>query len=136
LALCTGQQIIFAHARPPQLEHSVNAPLNREPPVKELISSFITTKGAYDRNHGPTPHLDSDQHRVMVDGAVVTPLELSISILQALPQHSVTCALQCAGNRRHTMRTLLKEVVSYALFMIDCYLLSCVRTALTGEMVR
>ena len=25
-------------------------------------------------------------------------------------QHSVTCALQCAGNRRHAMRTRLKEV--------------------------
>lgn len=25
-------------------------------------------------------------------------------------QHEVTCALECAGNRRHTMRTLIKEV--------------------------
>ena len=25
-------------------------------------------------------------------------------------QHEVTCALQCAGNRRHTMRTFIKEV--------------------------
>ena len=25
-------------------------------------------------------------------------------------QHEVVCALQCAGNRRHSMRTLLKEV--------------------------
>lgn len=25
-------------------------------------------------------------------------------------QYEVTCALECAGNRRHTMRTLLKEV--------------------------
>lgn len=26
------------------------------------------------------------------------------------PQHEIECALQCAGNRRHTMRTMLKEV--------------------------
>jgi sulfite oxidase len=30
--------------------------------------------------------------------------------LKSLPQHNVICALQCAGNRRHTMRTKLKEV--------------------------
>jgi sulfite oxidase len=36
---------------------------------------------------------------------------LSILDLQeGLVQHSVVCALQCAGNRRHTMRTKIKEV--------------------------
>ena len=86
--------------------------MNREPPIQELISSFITIKGAYDRNHGPTPHLDVERHRVVVDGGVNTPLELTVVELQTMAQHTVTCALQCAGNRRHTMRTLLKEVVS------------------------
>lgn len=38
-------------------------------------------------------------------------MSLSIHELSnAFPQHTVTCALQCAGNRRHTMRSLLKEV--------------------------
>jgi sulfite oxidase len=37
-------------------------------------------------------------------------LSLSIDDLKGLPQHSIICALQCAGNRRHTMRTKLKEV--------------------------
>lgn len=38
-------------------------------------------------------------------------LELSREQLQNdYVQHDVACALQCAGNRRHTMRTLLKEV--------------------------
>lgn len=46
-----------------------------------------------------------------VDGAVKNKTELSLSQLQNdYPQHEVACALQCAGNRRHTMRTLLKEV--------------------------
>lgn len=76
-----------------------------------INQSFITEKGAYDRNHGPIPHIDRDSHLVKVDGAVHNPLSLSIRELSNdFPQHTVTCALQCAGNRRHTMRTLLKEV--------------------------
>ena len=86
-------------------------PLNREPPLADLISSFITTKDGYDRNHGAIPHLDASTHHVRVDGAVENILDLSISELQAnYTQHTVVCALQCAGNRRHTMRTQLKEV--------------------------
>jgi sulfite oxidase len=72
-------------------------------------NSFITTEG-YDRNHGPIPHLDASTHKVSINGLVDNELELSVEDLKALPQHSVICALQCAGNRRHTMRTKLKEV--------------------------
>ncbi|KAF2269351.1 sulfite oxidase-like protein [Lojkania enalia] len=94
-----------------QLEYSVEEPLNREPELEKLISSFITKEGeGYDRNHGPIPHLDATSHCVTIYGLVKKELSLSISDLQALPQHSVICALQCAGNRRHTMRTKLKEV--------------------------
>lgn len=111
----------------PKQDYTVDSPLNREPPVEKLISryvniasdsriqltfqSFITEKGAYNRNHGPIPYLDHETYRVKVDGAVHNPMFLSIHELSnAFPQHTVTCALQCAGNRRHTMRTLLKEV--------------------------
>ena len=86
-------------------------PLNREPPVSELVSTFYTSpKNGYDRNHGMIPSIDASKHTVQVDGAVTHPLSLSISDLRSLPQHTVVCALQCAGNRRHTMRTHLKEV--------------------------
>lgn len=48
---------------------------------------------------------------VKVDGAVKKELSLSVKDLKArYKQHEVTCALQCAGLRRHTMRTFLKEV--------------------------
>ncbi|KAJ9316588.1 hypothetical protein DTO271D3_3095 [Paecilomyces variotii] len=95
-----------------KIEYSVDKPLNKEPPVKKLISSFITPEdAAYDRNHGPIPHLAGEKHRVVVDGIVSRPLSLSMEDLRTkYPQHEVICALQCAGNRRHTMRTLLKEV--------------------------
>ncbi|CAA9963087.1 Sulfite oxidase protein [Pyrenophora teres f. maculata] len=75
----------------------------------DVYYSFITEDG-YDRNHGPIPQINPNTHKVSVIGLVDNELSLSIADLQALPQHTVICALQCAGNRRHTMRTKLKEV--------------------------
>lgn len=86
-------------------------PLNREPELEELIGSFITHKNGYDRNHSMVPTINVNQHRVRINGAVENTLDLSIADLKNdFEQHSVVCALQCAGNRRHTMRTKLKEV--------------------------
>lgn len=87
-------------------------PLNREPDLQRLVQSFITSADdGYDRNHCLNPSIDAKTHRVTVDGAVQTSLSLSIENLQSdYDQHSVVCALQCAGNRRHTMRTSIKEV--------------------------
>lgn len=89
-------------------------PLNREPEPASLTASFLTDISVrpYDRNHCPIPaSLDASVHRVRVNGLVDDPLDLSISELHNdFPQHDVTCLLQCAGNRRHTMRTLQKEV--------------------------
>ena len=80
-------------------------------PLTIVYHSFLTTKGAYDRNHGPIPHLDADTHLVSINGEVNNPITLTVSQLRNdFPQHEVISALQCAGNRRHTMRTLLKEV--------------------------
>jgi sulfite oxidase len=73
------------------------------------VGSFITEDG-YDRNHGPIPYIDPQTHTVAIKGLVNHQLSLSVKDLQDLPQHTVICALQCAGNRRHTMRTKLKEV--------------------------
>ncbi|KAL3463649.1 Oxidoreductase, molybdopterin-binding domain-containing protein [Aspergillus heterothallicus] len=95
-----------------QTEYSVENPLNREPSVKELVSRFITPGSiSYDRNHGPVPHVEACTHIVTVDGLVPSPLRLTVEELATkFPQHEVCCALECAGNRRHTMRTMLKEV--------------------------
>ncbi|RHZ53425.1 putative sulfite oxidase [Aspergillus thermomutatus] len=95
-----------------QVEYSVDKPLNREPSVKKLVASFLTPADiSFDRNHGPIPHLSADSHRVQVDGLVSNPLALSVhQLAREFPQHEVVCALACAGNRRHTMRTMLKEV--------------------------
>jgi len=88
-------------------------PLNQEPPIDKLMSSFITSHG-YDRNHGPLPsadQIDEAAYRVTVGGLVNNTLSLSIAELRdSFPQYEVVCALQCAGNRRHDMRTTVKEV--------------------------
>ncbi|EGP85168.1 unnamed protein product [Zymoseptoria tritici ST99CH_3D1] len=87
-------------------------PLNREPSPPELISQFFTpSSSAYDRNHSAVPELDASTHVVKVDGNVSKTLSLSVKDLKEnFTQHEVVCALQCAGNRRHTMRTKIKEV--------------------------
>ena len=83
--------------------HSVAHPLNREPPPAELVRAFLTPPAlAYDRNHGPLPHL-AGAHTIRVGGVPGTAA-LTLADLRALPQHTVTAALQCAGNRRATMR--------------------------------
>ncbi|KAF3926769.1 hypothetical protein ABW21_db0208219 [Orbilia brochopaga] len=93
-----------------QFDGTVEKPLNREPSPETLVETFISDKDVYDRNHGPIPHIDASKHILHVDGAVAHPLEIPIAYLESLPQHTVVAALQCAGNRRHTMRTKEKEV--------------------------
>ena len=85
-------------------------PLNREPELQQLASCFLTPVGeAYDRNHCIHPELDGSAHHIRIDGAVNKPLELSRDDLRNdFEQHTVVCALQCAGNRRHTMRTKVR----------------------------
>lgn len=87
------------------------APLNSEPQTQQLISSFITKDHCFNRNHCLLPSIEDEQHRIRIDGMVKQKAELSMSDLRTrFQQHSVTCVLQCAGNRRHTMRTHIKEV--------------------------
>lgn len=77
-------------------------------------TSFITKSDNYDRNHGPIQHKIGTDHRVTVDGEGFVSRTLNLTVGQLLedfPQHRVTCTLQCAGNRRHTMRTRIKEVL-------------------------
>ncbi|EMC93949.1 hypothetical protein BAUCODRAFT_215892 [Baudoinia panamericana UAMH 10762] len=87
-------------------------PLNREPHLQDLVSKFLTpVDEGYDRNHGIHPNIDGSTHVVTIDGSVHRELKLLVKDLQNdFKQHDVVCALQCAGNRRHTMRTKIHEV--------------------------
>ena len=61
----------------------------------------------------------------MVDGLVSKPLNLTVAqLVEDFPQHMVTCTLQCAGNRRHTMRTRIKEVLGVDWF--DGAVMNCI----------
>ncbi|KAF1991151.1 putative sulfite oxidase [Aulographum hederae CBS 113979] len=87
------------------------APLNRAPEMEELVSSYLTRTNGYERNHCILPQI-SESHTLHITGAPIrTPLSLNRNdLLTSFPQHTVLSALQCAGNRRHSMRTLMKEV--------------------------
>ncbi|KAK5312875.1 hypothetical protein LTR93_011146 [Exophiala xenobiotica] len=111
---------------------TVEKPVNREPDVNQLVQSFLTpsapkgdsdsqTAGvAYDRNHGPIQHIDLSQHRLTIRSDPIDRSDivsrklnqvLSVDDLKTkFRQHTVRCALQCAGNRRHEMRSRVKEV--------------------------
>ena len=125
-------------------EGSHEDPVNREPPVAELVSGHVvrakqtnandltttsfltcTKKKTYDRNHGSIQHHNADTHEVIIDGLVHQELKLTVRDLEkTFPQHKVTCALQCAGNRRHSMRTRIKEVSGVDWF--DAAVMNCV----------
>jgi sulfite oxidase len=79
--------------------------------AKSFLCSFITVKDGYDRNHSTIPQINPLSHRLKITGLVEHELSLSIDDLRTkFEQHEVLACLQCAGNRRHTMRTRIKEV--------------------------
>lgn len=51
--------------------------------------------------HSPIPHLRATDHTVQITGQVSSSTRLTIEDLASFPQHTVLCALQCAGNRRY-----------------------------------
>ena len=75
-------------------------PQNLEGPFSEF-SSFITpTEQLFVRSHFPAPAVDPKTHRLRVEGAVETPLDLSVADLMALPAVTRPLTLECAGNGR------------------------------------
>ena len=87
-------------SEPELLVHS-KSPFNAETTAKQL-ASFITPRTAfYIRSHGDIPTPDAATYRLIIDGNVARPLELSLQQLRGdFAQHDVTVTLQCAGNRR------------------------------------
>ncbi len=82
------------------LVHS-KAPMNAEPPLPDLVRSWVTpVESFFIRSHGNTPEINADSFRLSVEGLVETPLRLSQAELSRFEQHAVTATLTCAGNRR------------------------------------
>lgn len=77
------------------------SPHNAEPALADLLGGWITpVEHFYVRSHAPIPEVDLKLFRVVVDGLVERPLELSVAELSDLPQVESTATLTCAGNRR------------------------------------
>lgn len=77
-------------------------PFNAEPPLKQLIESYVTpTEVFFKRNHGPIPLIEEKEHMVTVEGLVPRQLKLSVKqIKENYKKKRILAALQCAGNRR------------------------------------
>src|SRR5205085_6383917 len=52
------------------------------------------------RSHFPAPELDAAAWKLRIEGAVETPLELSLDELQAMRPTTLTAVMECAGNGR------------------------------------
>lgn len=94
------------------LVHS-NAPMNAEPPLPDLVRSWVTpVESFFIRSHGNTPEINAESFRVSVEGLVENPVTLSLAELGRFEQHAVTATLTCAGNRRseHSRTKAVKGV--------------------------
>ncbi|XP_063690651.1 sulfite oxidase-like [Bolinopsis microptera] len=80
-------------------------PYNAEPPLNILADNFITPNDLfYVRNHHPVPEIEPEDYELQIEGVgFEEPVNLTLSDLQEMEQHTVTAAIQCAGNRRADM---------------------------------
>lgn len=77
-------------------------PLNAGTPLDCLQRDFLTPSDLFFvRTHGSIPLIDRDTYRLVVNGLVQHPLELSLlDLLKQFPQRTLTATLVCAGSRR------------------------------------
>jgi DMSO/TMAO reductase YedYZ molybdopterin-dependent catalytic subunit len=74
--------------------------LDAETPL-ELLTDYLTPNDLFFVRHHWVPTIvDPSTYRLDIDGEVDQPQRLSLDDLRRLPQTSVTCVLQCAGNGR------------------------------------
>jgi len=67
-------------------------------PLQDL-SGIITPNGLFfNRNHGGTPHIDPNQHRLMIHGLVEKPIVLTMDQLKKYPNVSRIHFLECPAN--------------------------------------
>jgi DMSO/TMAO reductase YedYZ molybdopterin-dependent catalytic subunit len=81
-------------------------PFNAETAHPALASSITPSGAHYVRCNFDVPEVAGAQHLIAVEGAVADAFTLAAGELEALPQHSVTVTLECAGNGRLAMAPL------------------------------
>ena len=57
----------------------------------------------YVRNHLPVPDVDVNEYELEITGLDVKESTLTLDDIKKFPKHTVTVAIQCAGNRRSEM---------------------------------
>ncbi len=72
-------------------------PLNAETPLERQIGVITPASRHYVRDHFARPRAPE---RLVIDGAVRTPLQLDLDDLRSLPRRSLVVTLECAGNGR------------------------------------
>jgi len=89
----------------PNVEVIREDPYNAESPAESLRESVTPTRNAYVRTNFGIPDVPSD-HTIRIEGAVATPVAVSLSALRAMPQRTVVATMECAGNDRLGMAPL------------------------------
>jgi DMSO/TMAO reductase YedYZ molybdopterin-dependent catalytic subunit len=79
-------------------------PFNAETRVESLEASVTPPGRHYVRSNFAVPDLPPDTYRLVVDGAVRTPVTLDLAALRAMPAHELAVTMECAGNDRLGMR--------------------------------
>ncbi len=85
------------------LIYHTEVPPNAEPPIEELIKTWITPeKYFYIRSHAPSPKIDENQFRLKIEGLVDEPGEISLKeLIDKFPSKTAIATMTCAGNRRN-----------------------------------
>jgi len=81
-------------------------PFNAETPLEALTQARTPTASFFVRSNNPEPELPVGTHLITVEGAVETPLTLTLAELARAPLHEVAATLECAGNGRTAMAPL------------------------------
>ncbi len=84
-----------------ELRELVARPYDLETPLQYFRSFITPTEAFFVRSHfGPPADWPPAAFALEIKGLVQKPVSLTLADLRALPSHSVTCVIQCAGNGR------------------------------------
>lgn len=95
---------------PVQLITRSEEPLNQEMPFASLREFVTPNEKFYVRCHFPVPEIDVSSWKLQIDGAVDTPLALTLDELRGMPGHTLTATMECAGNGRSHLEPKVKGV--------------------------
>lgn len=88
--------------RHPGLLFHNTKPCNAELPVQLMMDSWVTPNDLwFIRHHHPVPHMDVEKYRLSVGGIGCKPILLDMEDIRTrFTKNTVTCTIQCGGNRR------------------------------------